>query len=70
MTENIQTDPREIVRTFASCMATLGVNNLYSQGHPVLVMGIEHAHHIASADGQEERKAGSFRAGAQPVGGS
>ena len=28
MTENIQTDPDEIVRTFASCMATLGVNNL------------------------------------------
>ena len=34
MTENIQTDPEEIMRTFASCMATLGVNNLYSQGHP------------------------------------
>ena len=49
MTENIQTDPDEIIRTFASCMATLGVNNLYSQGHPVLVMGIEHALHIASA---------------------
>ena len=49
MTENIQTDPHEIVRTFASCMATLGVNNLYSQGTPVLVLGIEHAHHIAAA---------------------
>jgi len=49
MTENIQTDPDEIVRTFASCMATLGVNNLYSQGTPVLVLGIEHAQHIASA---------------------
>lgn len=49
MTENIQTDPDEIVRTFASCMATLGVNNLYSQGNPVLVLGIEHAHHIAAA---------------------
>lgn len=49
MTENIQTDPDEIVRTFASCMSTLGVNNLYSQGNPVLVMGIEHAQHIASA---------------------
>lgn len=49
MTENIQTDPDEIMRTFASCMATLGVNNLYSQGNPVLVMGIEHAQHIASA---------------------
>jgi hypothetical protein len=49
MTENIQTNPDEIVLTFASCMATLGVNNLYSQGNPVLVMGIEHAQHIASA---------------------
>ncbi|HJQ61220.1 MAG TPA: hypothetical protein VJ834_00035, partial [Burkholderiales bacterium] len=49
MTENIQTDPDEIMRTFASCMATLGVNNLYSQGNPVLVLGIEHARHIASA---------------------
>lgn len=49
MTENIQTDPDEIVRTFASCMATLGVNNLYSQGHPILVMGVEHAQHIAAS---------------------
>jgi hypothetical protein len=49
ITENIQTDPAEIILTFASCMATLGVNNLYSQGNPVLVMGIEHAQHIASA---------------------
>lgn len=49
MTENIQTDPDEIMRTFASCMATLGVNNLYSQGNPVLVLGIEHARHIAAA---------------------
>ncbi|HXF68125.1 MAG TPA: hypothetical protein VNK67_15690 [Burkholderiales bacterium] len=49
MTENIQTDPREIMRTFASSMATLGVNNLYSQGHPVLVLGIEHARLIAAA---------------------
>jgi hypothetical protein len=30
-------------------MATLGVNNLYSQGNPVLVLGIEHAQHIAAA---------------------
>jgi len=49
MTENVQTDPDEIMRTFASGMATLGTNNLYSQGHPVLVMGIEHAQHVASA---------------------
>lgn len=49
MTENVQTDPDGIATTFASCMATLGVNNLYSQGNPVLVLGIEHAQHIASA---------------------
>lgn len=49
MTENVQTDPDEIIRTFASCMATLGVNNLYSQGHPILVLGVEHAHHFAAA---------------------
>jgi hypothetical protein len=49
MTENVQTDPTEIMRTFASSMATLGVNNLYSQGHPVLVLGIEHAQHLAAA---------------------
>ena len=33
----------------ALCMGTLGVNNLYSQGNPVLVLGIEHARHIAAA---------------------
>ncbi|MDB5905389.1 MAG: hypothetical protein JWM26_4267, partial [Betaproteobacteria bacterium] len=49
MTENIQTDADEIIGTFASSMATLGVNNLYSQGTPVLVLGIEHAQHIAAA---------------------
>ena len=49
MTENVQVDPNEIVTTFASSMATLGVNNLYSQGNPVLVLGIEHAQHIAAA---------------------
>jgi hypothetical protein len=49
MTENIRTDPGGIIETFASSMATLGVNNLYSQGHPILVMGIEHAKHFAAA---------------------
>lgn len=49
MTENIQTDPLEIMRTFASSMATLGVNNLYSQGHPVLALGLEHVQHLSSA---------------------
>ena len=49
MTENVQTDPDEIMRTFASSMATLGVNNLYSQGTPVLALGIEHAEYFAGA---------------------
>ncbi len=49
MTENEQTAPDEIVRTFASSMSGLGVNNLYSQGTPVLVLGIEHAQYFAQA---------------------
>ena len=49
MTENIQTDPVEIMRTFASTMATLGSNNIYSQGTPVLVLGPEHASYINAA---------------------
>jgi hypothetical protein len=49
MTENVQTDPIEIMRTFADTMATLGGNNLYSQGHPVLVLGPENAGHVAAA---------------------
>lgn len=55
MTENIQTDPDGIVTTFASSMATLGVNNLYSQGTPVLALGIEHAQHIAAAGWSKQR---------------
>jgi hypothetical protein len=69
MTENIQTDPREIMRTFASSMATLGVNNLYSQGHPVLVMGIEHARHVASAGwSKRDVKQALFELARQPWG--
>lgn len=49
ITENEQTLPIEIMRTFASNMATLGGNNVHSQGHPVLVLGPEHAAHIAAA---------------------
>src|SRR5215467_7854122 len=49
ITENVQTDPIEIMRTFADTMATLGGNNLYSQGHPVLVFGVENAQHVAAA---------------------
>ena len=69
MTENIQTDPVEIVRTFASCMATLGVNNLYSQGNPVLVMGIEHAHYFATAGwSKRDVKQALFEQARQPWG--
>ena len=69
MTENVQTNPHEIMRTFASCMATLGVNNLYSQGHPVLVLGIEHAHHIAAAGwAKREIKQALFERARQPWG--
>jgi hypothetical protein len=69
MTENIQTDPAEIMRTFASSMATLGVNNLYSQGHPVLVLGIEHARHIASAGwSKHDVKRALFELARQPWG--
>jgi hypothetical protein len=49
MTENVQTDPIEIMRTFADSMATYGSNNLYSQGHPALIFGPENAQHIAAA---------------------
>lgn len=49
VTENMQTDPLEIMRTAASTMAALGGNNLYSQGHPVLALGPEHARYIAAA---------------------
>jgi hypothetical protein len=69
MTENIQTDPDGIVTTFASCMATLGVNNLYSQGNPVLVLGIEHAQHIAAAGwSKRELQQALFERARQPWG--
>jgi hypothetical protein len=69
MTENVQTDPNEIVRTFASSMATLGVNNLYSQGNPVLVLGIEHAQHIAAAGwSKQDLQRALFEQARQPWG--
>lgn len=69
MTENVQTDPREIVRTFASSMATLGVNNLYSQGHPVLVLGLEHVHHFFAAGWtKRDIQLALFEAARQPWG--
>ncbi|MBI2508868.1 MAG: hypothetical protein HYV99_02445, partial [Betaproteobacteria bacterium] len=69
MTENIQTDPGEIVRTFASSMSGLGVNNLYSQGHPVLVLGIEHARYLAAAGwSKRDVKVALFERARQPWG--
>ena len=69
MSENIQTDPREIVRTFASSMATLGVNNLYSQGHPVLVLGLEHVRHFHAAGWTKRNiQQALFEAARQPWG--
>lgn len=69
LTENIRTDPEGMVETFASSMATLGVNNLYSQGHPILVMGIEHAGHFAAAGwSKADIKKALFERARQPWG--
>ena len=69
MTENIQTDAMEIMRTFASSMATLGVNNLYSQGHPVLVLGLEHVQHLSVAGwNKRDIKQALFELARQPWG--
>ena len=68
-TENMQTDPIEIMRTFASTMAPLGSNNLYSQGHPVLVLGVEHAAHIFAAGwSKQDIKMSLFERARQPWG--
>lgn len=67
MTENVQTDPNEIVRTFASTMAALGSNNIYSQGTPVLVLGPEHAGFFAAASwSKEDLKQALFDRARQP----
>jgi hypothetical protein len=69
MTENVQTDPHEIIRTFADTMATLGGNNIYSQGTPVLVLGPEHAQLFASAGWTKSQvKTALFEAARQPWG--
>jgi hypothetical protein len=50
-------------------MATLGVNNLYSQGNPILVLGIEHAHYFASAGwSKQDVKQALFEQARQPWG--
>ncbi len=69
MTENVQTEPLEIMRTFASSMATLGVNNLYSQGHPVLALGLEHVHYLADGGlSKREVQTALFEMARQPWG--
>lgn len=69
MTENVQTNPSEIVQTFASTMATLGGNNIYSQGTPVLILGPEHAGHFARASWtKQDLKLALFEHARQPWG--
>ncbi len=47
-TDNVYESARKTLFTCASTFATLGSNNIYSQGEPVLALGPEHAAHIAS----------------------
>ena len=69
MTENIQPDPLEIVRTVASSMAPPGVDNLYSQGYLVLVPGIEHVQQLSAAGwGKCDIQLNLFETACQPWG--
>lgn len=47
-TDNVTASARQTLTTCASVFATLGSNNLYSQGEPVLALGREHAAAIAA----------------------
>lgn len=47
VSDNYGTTARSILETCASTFATLGSNNTYSQGEPILVLGPEHADYIA-----------------------
>ena len=49
ITDNYNTEPHALLFGYADSMATLGGNNLSSQGEPVLVMAPEHAAYIARA---------------------
>ena len=49
ITDNYNTSPHALLFGYADSMATLGGNNLSSQGEPVLVMAPEHAACIARA---------------------
>lgn len=54
ISEQMQTHARGILETCATVLATVGNNNIYSQGEPILVVGPEHAAYIA-ADGWTKR---------------
>jgi hypothetical protein len=54
VTDNLATSARQVLVTCASSLATLGSNNIYSQGDPILALGPEHAACIA-ADGWSKR---------------
>jgi hypothetical protein len=47
ISDNKSTTARAILETCASTFATLGSNNIYSQGEPILMLGPEHAAYIA-----------------------
>lgn len=49
ITDNYNTAPHALLFGYADSMATLGGNNLSSQGEPALVMAPEHAAYIARA---------------------
>ena len=49
ITDNYNTHPIDLLIGYADSMATLGGNNLSSQGEPVLLMAPEHAAYIAAA---------------------
>ena len=47
-TDNVTAGARQTLTTCASVFATLGSNNIYSQGEPILALGPEHAAAIAA----------------------
>jgi hypothetical protein len=59
---------RGLIGTVASAMSSLGCNNVYYQGEPVLVLGPEHAQ-LFHREGWSKRdvKAALFEAARQPV---
>lgn len=59
-TDNVNASARQTLTTCASVMATLGGNNVYSQGEPVLALGPEHAANIAAEGGRSAISRCSF----------